>query len=97
MASASVVFTDVSGYADFIDAKDIASQIVASGDSSSVSPSGKQYAYITALGGNIWLAFTTDGTVANTANVSSRIPLSTDESITFYIRPGTRVGVLDRT
>ncbi len=94
MASASIVFTKlVDAPADFIMSK-FASQTVASGSTSTASSTTWNYAYITAIGGNVWLAITDDGTAPN-PSADPRIPLYEGSTIIMGIKPGTKVAVLD--
>jgi len=95
MANTSIVFSKVSGYADFVDTNFL-SQVIASGASSTAPPVGYAYAIVKPMGGNVWLAFTTDGTAPD-AGVNPRIPLDDGETFTFHVKPNTRMTTLDRT
>lgn len=69
-----------------------ASESVASGGTSSASPAAASIAAITALGGNIYVAFDT-GTP--NANAHPRAIVIQNTTQTFSIPSGTKVAVLD--
>lgn len=96
MATCSVVFTKISSASDIMDAN-FSSQEVATGNASTASPAEYNYAIVTPLDGNVWVAFTTDNSAPNTANTSARIPLVSGVPFAFSIKKGTKIGVLDRT
>lgn len=93
MASASVVFGTISGSGHPIIDSTFASQTVASGATSTASPAGKNYCVITPTG-NMYAAFTTDGSTPNAA-VDPRMYIPANASAAFYITAGTKVTMLD--
>ncbi|AKF13576.1 hypothetical protein PHIN3_313 [Sinorhizobium phage phiN3] len=95
MATCSVVFTKISSSSDVIDANLVSSEL-ASGAASTASPAEFNYVILTPLDGNMWAAFTTDGSVPNASVATARIPLVNGVPFALYIRKGTRVAVLDR-
>lgn len=96
MASASIVFTKLAKEpADFI-SHEFVSETVATGAASAACPAEFNYAMITALGGNVWIALTTDGSAPNTANAAARIPVQQDSVLLMMVQKGVKIGVLDQ-
>lgn len=94
MASASVIYGKVTGGAPVLDSTFV-SQLVASGAASTASAAAYNYCIIVPVGGNMYAAFTTDGSAPNTGT-DPRIPLVDGVPTSFRIKVGTRVGVVDR-
>jgi hypothetical protein len=96
MASASVIFTKLADTsADFM-SQYFVSQTVASGGASTACPPDYNFAMITAITADVWIALTFDGSVPNTANAAARIPVIYTAGPTWIMIPkGTRIGVLD--
>lgn len=96
MASASIVFTKLAKEpADFI-SHEFASQTVATGAASTACPAEFNYAMITALGGNIWIALTTDDSTPDPSVATARIPVQQDSVLLMMVQKGVKIGVLDQ-
>ncbi|QIG70790.1 hypothetical protein EVB91_239 [Rhizobium phage RHph_I1_18] len=94
MATASVVFAKVHGGLPIIESTFVA-QEVPSGSASNGCPAAYNYVVVTPLDGNLWVAFSTSGT-PNTAETTTRFPLTTGVATSFRVAANTKVGVLDR-
>jgi hypothetical protein len=94
MASSVVIFGKVTGAQPVLDSS-FSSQTIASGATSTASTSTNNYCVIVAVGGNQYAAFTTDGSTPVTS-ADPRFPLVDGVPISFRIKAGTKVGVVDR-
>lgn len=95
MATASVIFAKVAPSAVDVITTNFISQNVTSGNATSASTGEYNYCIITPLDGNMYVAFTTDGSVPNPTN-DPKIPLVAGAAFAIFVKKGTRIGVIDR-
>lgn len=92
MASANVVFGQVSGGLPLMDVSNLTSELVASAGTSAAAPAGTSVVRVTPIGAAMYVAFSI-GTPDPTAN--PRVYVADGQAFEGACAPGVKVGVVD--